>query len=111
LYSERAKGVFAADMERYFDRAGFRTFVFRGSWDDLEQHLVRGRPLIVGVRDVGVSKKLHYEVVAGLNPEERIMLVNDPARRKLMKVRWSDFENAWKATDDWTLLALPREAN
>ena len=32
-------------MERYFQENGFRTFTIRGEWEDLEQHLGKGRPL------------------------------------------------------------------
>src|SRR5436305_14462139 len=46
LYSSKAHGVFASDMERYFQENGFRTFTIRGEWQDLEQHLAKGRPLI-----------------------------------------------------------------
>src|SRR6516164_8312548 len=35
LYSEKAHGIRASDMERYFQQHGFRTFAFQGAWDDL----------------------------------------------------------------------------
>jgi ABC-type bacteriocin/lantibiotic exporter with double-glycine peptidase domain len=111
LHSNQAKGIFAADVDRYFRQAGFRTFTFRGSWTDLRQHLSQGRPLIAGIRSGGAGNQLHYVVVAGLDWEQNLVLVNDPARRKLLKLRRSEFENAWKATDDWTLLALPQQVN
>ncbi len=109
LHSDRARGAFAADVARYFQQAGFRTFAFRGSWADLQQHLAEGRPVIVGIGPDGRSRALHYLVVTGL--DQNIVLVNDPARRKLLKLRRSDFETAWKATDNWTLLALPQEVH
>lgn len=111
LHSDLVKGIFARDMERYFQQAGFRTFAFRGSWADLNQHLSQGRPLIVGMKGDSSGDQLHYVVVTGLDCEQNIILVNDPARRKLLKLRRPDFENAWKATDDWTLLALPQQVN
>jgi ABC-type bacteriocin/lantibiotic exporter with double-glycine peptidase domain len=111
LHSDLVKGIFARDMERYFQQAGVRTFAFRGSWADLNQHLSQGRPLIVGMKGDSSGDQLHYVVVTGLDWEQNIILVNDPARRKLLKLRRSDFENAWKATDDWTLLALPQQVN
>jgi hypothetical protein len=37
-------------------------------------------------------------------------LLNDPARRKLLKQDRSDFEKEWSATGQWTLLALPQPA-
>ena len=37
-------------MERYFQEKGFRTFTIRGEWEDLKQHLDKGRPLIVALK-------------------------------------------------------------
>lgn len=67
LYSKEAKGIFARDMERYFKGKGFRTFTFAGQWIDLEQHLSKGRPLIVCVREGPQDSSLHYMVLAGLD--------------------------------------------
>ena len=49
LYSRRARGIYASDLEEYFRQHGFRTFAIQGQWDDLSQHLEKGRPLIVAL--------------------------------------------------------------
>ena len=108
LYSRDAKGIFGSSMRDYFERAGFRTFVLQAKWSDLEQHLRKGRPLIVCLRE-NSSGPLHYVVVAGLDGQHGFVLVNDPARRKLLKLDRTSFEEGWSATQDWTLLALPRQ--
>src|SRR5262245_34356952 len=46
LYSPQAHGIHASDMERYFQQNGLQTFTFAGTWDDLKQHVEKGRPLI-----------------------------------------------------------------
>jgi uncharacterized protein YvpB len=53
---------------------------------------------------------LHYVVVAGVDPTEHSVIVNDPAQRKLLKVDSAAFEKEWQATGNWMLLALPRAA-
>src|ERR1700741_4333749 len=50
LFSKAAHGIYASDAERYLQQNGYRTFVFRGEWADLRQHLEKGRPLIVALR-------------------------------------------------------------
>jgi len=105
LYSAKAHGIYASDMERYFRAQGFRTFTIRGEWEDLQQHLDQGRPLIVALKPAS-GATLHYVVVAGLGPE--IVMVNDPAQRKLLQEDRSSFEREWSAAGKWTLLALPR---
>src|SRR3977135_2514761 len=84
LYSAKAHGIYASDMERYFKEKGFRAFTIRGEWEDLKQHLDRGRPLIVALKPSG-GGTLHYVVVTGLDGDQEIVMVNDPAERKLLK--------------------------
>ncbi|MBZ5533606.1 MAG: C39 family peptidase [Acidobacteriia bacterium] len=107
LYSAKAKGIYASDMERYLQKHGFRTFVFRATWDDLKSHLEKGRPLIVALRPVPGEKARHYVVLAGLDWEQSLVLVNDPAQKKLIKEERSAFEKEWAAVGRWTLLVVP----
>ena len=108
LYIPGSDGVYASAMERYFQKHGFRTFSFRGEWNDFRRHLEKGRPLIVALKPSEDDGSLHYVVVAGLDLEQGILLLNDPARRKLLKQDRAGFEKQWSATGNWTLLALPQ---
>jgi len=36
-------------------------------------------------------------------------LINDPARRKLLKAERVAFEKSWSEAERWTLLAIPQE--
>lgn len=107
LYSEKAQGIFASDVQRYVESHGFRTFVFHGGWDDLRQHLSKGRPLIVALGDAGRASPLHFVVVTGLDWDRRLIFVNDPARRKAVIGDWHEFDRDWAVTGRWTLLAVP----
>jgi ABC-type bacteriocin/lantibiotic exporter with double-glycine peptidase domain len=107
LFSKEAKGTFASAMKRYFKEAGFRTFSFKGEWADLEDHLSKGRPLIVCLKGSGRRGPLHYVVVAGLDWQHDLVFLNDPAQRKLLRQDRAEFEKSWNAAGNWTLLALP----
>lgn len=107
LYSSPARGIYASGLERYLQQHGFRTFSFQGKWDDLKEHLTKGRPLIVALKPAGNRRPLHYVVVAGLDGEQSIVLKNDPAERKLLQQDRSSFEKEWNAAANWTLLAVP----
>ena len=39
LYSRKAGGVFARDMEKYLRLHGYRVFAFHGEWSDLQEHV------------------------------------------------------------------------
>lgn len=106
LYNPEAHGIYASDMQHYFAQKGFRTFTIRAGWDDLEQHLDKGRPLIVALKPAGAAR-LHFVVVAGMDARQNVILVNDPAQRKLLKQARRDFEQEWAGAKNWTLLALP----
>jgi ABC-type bacteriocin/lantibiotic exporter with double-glycine peptidase domain len=110
LYSNAAHGIYASDMVRYFQENGFATFEFAGDWPDLKQHLEKGRPLIVALKP-GAMVPFHYVVVAGLDQERQLVLLNDPAQRKLLKEDRSRFEQEWKGAGRWTLLALPEASS
>jgi ABC-type bacteriocin/lantibiotic exporter with double-glycine peptidase domain len=108
LYSPGDHGIKASAMTRYFEDHGFHAIAFAGTSDDLEKHVAKGRPLIVALKESKDGPVLHYVVVAGIDPPSKIVLVNDPAQRKLLKMDFADFERAWAGTKNWTLLVLPK---
>jgi ABC-type bacteriocin/lantibiotic exporter with double-glycine peptidase domain len=107
LYSAKAHGIYASDLERYFGQRGYRVYAFEGGAADLQQHLAKGRPLIVTLKPEG-GGTLHYVVVAGFDGEHNLVLLNDPAERKLLKREIGNFEKEWKGAGHWTLLAVPQ---
>lgn len=108
LYTKDAHGIYAADLERYFRQNHYSTFAFQGDVADLRSHLAKGRPLIVALKPAGTGADLHYVVVTGLDWQANVVMVNDPAQRKLLKQNQMDFEREWSAAGRWTLLALPQ---
>jgi ABC-type bacteriocin/lantibiotic exporter with double-glycine peptidase domain len=109
LYSKPAHGIYASDLQQYLAKHGFATYVVHGDLALLTHHIERGRPLIVALKPTS-TQALHYVVVAGVDPGEHTVFVNDPAQRKLLKVDSAAFEKEWQATGDWTLLATPHAA-
>ena len=110
LYSLKAHGIYASDLERYFERHGYRAFALEGRAEDIQEQLAKGRPLIVALKP-SAGAPLHYVVVAGIDSEHKLVLLNDPAERKLLKQDLSAFEKQWKGTGNWTLLAVPQTAS
>ena len=109
LYSSQAHGIFASAMQGYLRDHGFQAFAFSGQWEDLEHNIAKGRPLIAAVKP-SRNAPLHYLVIVGLDPENKLVMVNDPALRKLLKEDRFVFEKEWSATNHWLLLAAPASA-
>lgn len=107
LYSPESRGIAASAMRQYLEAHGFRAVVFRGRWEDLSDQLAKGRPLIAAIRSG--ADTFHYVVVAGVSGGT--VEVNDAADRKLRQVSRAEFEKKWKATGNWTLLAVPRSGS
>jgi ABC-type bacteriocin/lantibiotic exporter with double-glycine peptidase domain len=111
LYSPRQQGIPASAMEKYFREQGYRTFAFRGDWDELQNHLRKGRPLIVSLGPNGAHGPLHYVVVVGVDAAREYVLLNDPARGKMLRLSREGFQTEWDLGKQWTLLAVPSGKN
>jgi ABC-type bacteriocin/lantibiotic exporter with double-glycine peptidase domain len=107
LFSPSDQGIRASAMAQYFTAHGFRALSFLGDSKDVQEHISKGRPLIVALRESKNTRLLHYVVVVGVDPQENVVLVNDPARRKLLKVDEKEFQQAWARAENWTLLVVP----
>jgi tetratricopeptide (TPR) repeat protein len=106
IYSPSKHGILASSMQDYLRQNGYQVFALNGQWTDLESNRQKGRPLIVALRPLGQSE-LHYVVVDGIDPPRGLVMMNDPAQRKLLSQERAAFEKDWSATGHWMLLAVP----
>jgi ABC-type bacteriocin/lantibiotic exporter with double-glycine peptidase domain len=111
LYSRKAHGIHASDMESYLKASGFRVFPLNGDWKDLLEQLKQGRPLIASLQPGRARTPLHYVVITGIDWQNGAVFINDPARGKLLRVAREDFEKQWRPNRNWVLLALPEKAS
>jgi ABC-type bacteriocin/lantibiotic exporter with double-glycine peptidase domain len=110
LYSRKARGIHASDMESYLKESGFRVFPLNGDWKDLLEQLKQGRPLIASIQPGSNRTPLHYVVVTGIDWQSEAVFINDPARGKLLRIERAEFEKQWRPNRNWMLLALPEKA-
>ncbi len=106
LISPREHGIAAEKLGLYLRQHGFQVFALKGGWNDLEEQLRKGRPLIAALRPRGQSE-LHYVVIDGVDPTRGLVTMNDPSERKLLTRERTGFEREWSATQNWLLLAVP----
>lgn len=106
LYVPAQHGIPASSMQAFLRQHGFLVFALHGQWSDLEQQIRKGRPLIAALRPAG-QRELHYVVIDGVDPGRGLVVMNDPADRKLLSEERAAFEKDWSATGNWILLAVP----
>lgn len=111
LYSRKARGIYASDMQSYLRDLGFRVFPLDGDWNSLLEQLKEGRPLIAILQPGSVRSPLHYVVITGIDWQNAAVFINDPARGKLLRVAREDFEKQWQPNHNWMLLALPEKTS
>jgi ABC-type bacteriocin/lantibiotic exporter with double-glycine peptidase domain len=102
LYSPEAEGIQLAEMSRYMEQLGFHAYTLRAGWSDLEEHIGKGRPIVVLLKK---GRRLHFAVVSGLDKEH--VWLNDPARKKPRREDRKSFDKQWSQADRWMLLATP----
>jgi ABC-type bacteriocin/lantibiotic exporter with double-glycine peptidase domain len=107
LFSPKERGISNRAMRQYFQEHDYRAFEYRGDWSELGREVRLGRPPIVALAPDGPHAPLHYAVVVGIDPDHGYAFLNDPAQGKLLRASREAFEKTWKATDHWTLLAVP----
>jgi predicted double-glycine peptidase len=106
LYRREAQGIYGSAMREYFEQNGFSAYVIDAGTADLEHHLRRGRPLIVCLQ--ARDGPLHYVVVVGVDRDREEVVVHDPGRGSAIRQKASEFQKAWHARGNWTLLAVPK---
>ena len=97
------RGITPEVLESRARDLGLQTFAFRGEPEAVQQHLARGRPLIV-LLDAG-SGLFHYVVLLAWN-RERIVF-HDPTEGPFRVATEEEWRRRWSASGHWTLLLLP----
>lgn len=100
------RGIRGTVLQDYLKKRGFQAHIFDGELTDLRHHFEKGRPVVVCLGLSGAKGPLHYAVVVGVDNES--VWLNDSARGKLVRDDLDRFENAWKVSGHWALLAVPQ---
>jgi ABC-type bacteriocin/lantibiotic exporter with double-glycine peptidase domain len=103
-------GVTAGALRDEARRAGFQSYVFEGTFQDLAAEIGAGRPVVVGlVRLERGVRTPHFAVVVGYEPRRGRWLVADPALG-VQDVAAGAFGAEWGRAGWVTLVVVPDEA-
>ena len=116
-----------ADLQALARELGLQAFSYRGSMEDLQENLHKGRPLIVMIPQpvlpsggfIGGSlinawnqwglKPAHWVVVIGLEKED-VVIIADP-ESGLLKVKRPAFQAWWAKKDHLTVLVAAPDSS
>lgn len=103
-------GVRAGDIRDYLTSRGLRAHLVRGTLDDawpagLLRVLRTGLPVLVALSTPD-RERSHYVLVAGFDPQERQVLLMDPAVGAV-SVPYDRFEPLWARADHLMLVVAP----
>ena len=99
-------GITGQDLQRVVETIGFHGFLVQPPFEDLLEHMGKGRPLIVQFPSRGGSR--HAMVLAGFDPGKKDLYLIDPANGKRTSLRYKTFQQKWDKTQRWTFLIVPR---
>jgi len=104
---EPGHGIAIGALRDYARRKGLAAFVIQGELADLIKEVGLNRPVLVGLMQRhGGSSLAHFEVVAGINPITRRVLLIDPARG-LSEDSYEGFSVEWGGAGRPALVIVP----
>ena len=101
-------GVRAGALRDIARSKGLEAFVVEGTFNDIIDQLSRERPVLVGLAKpiTGGRALAHYEVVIGIDKQDRRIITLDPGRG-LRENSLEGFAREWVPTGRVTLIVFP----
>ncbi len=116
LYNPRKKGILTMDLLVFAHQHGFKSSVFQGSLDKIEQYLRQGKPLIIllkltdipesPIRLFSLQDEYHFIVVTGIFPDDGALICHSGKGQDIVVPR-SVYYKPWAATDLAIFLVFP----
>lgn len=109
IYTPRLKGTLGVDMWSFAQAHHFRADMRAGSLADLYT-LVRQQIPVIALLDLGYDwlPVPHFVVVVGIDPETGHVITYN-AREYNSRIPYNTFVRAWRKTNFWTLIVMPKK--
>jgi ABC-type bacteriocin/lantibiotic exporter with double-glycine peptidase domain len=99
-------GITGQDLQRVVERIGFQGFLIQPPFEDLLEHLRKGRPTVVSFPSRGESR--HAMVLVGFDAGRQVLFLMDPSNGKRKSLDYRTFRREWESAQRWTFLIVPK---
>ena len=107
LVDPAVDGIRGADLLKALRSRGWDATSFRGDADTVKANLAARRPVVALIQDR--PGRFHYVVIVGW--VDGHVIAHDPARAPFRILDEKAFEESWRASGDWALIANPSPLN
>lgn len=102
------KGSIMMEGIELAERRGFKSYIYRGSLQDIQKRIDQGIPPIVilpGIREI----VQHATIISGYDDSTNRVLTYFPEPDKIGAIPYKQFSELWKQDDNITMLLVPAD--
>jgi len=102
----KIKGTIMIEGIELAEKHGFRSFIYRGSLQDLKKRIDQGLPPIVILPGIQETVQ-HATVISGYDDSTNRVLTYFPEPEKIGAITYKQFNELWRQDDNVTMMLVP----
>jgi tetratricopeptide (TPR) repeat protein len=104
----RIKGTIMIEGIELVERHGFKSFIYKGSLQDLKKRIDQGLPPIVILPGIQETVQ-HATVISGYDDSTNRVLTYFPDPDRIGAITYKQFNELWKQDDNITMMLVPND--
>lgn len=104
----KIKGTIMIEGIELAEKHGFRSFIYRGSLEDLKKRIDQGLPAIVILPGIQETVQ-HATVISGYDDSTNRVLTYFPEPEKIGAITYKQFNELWRQDDNVTMMLVPND--
>jgi len=104
----KVKGTIMMEGIELAEKHGFKSYIYRGSLQDLQKRIDQGLPPIVILPGIQETVQ-HATVISGYDDSTNRVLTYFPEPDKIGAITYKQFNELWKQDDNITMLIVPND--
>ncbi|MFQ5969052.1 MAG: tetratricopeptide repeat protein [Nitrososphaerales archaeon] len=104
----KSKGTIMMEGIELAEKHGFKSFIYKGSLEDIKKRIDQGLPPIVILPGIQETVQ-HATVISGYDDSTNRVLTYFPEPDKIGAITYKQFNDLWKQDENVTLMVLPED--